>query len=124
MKCRYLDNPLPIGTVFSKTLINTIYWKITGAPRLLTFCRDCYSYSVVRCTKNGKEFKETNSFDVNAVHEETDVFKIIGVFPVETKANIEHGNKVGAMKRRINYLKNRILRDTEEMKKLVLSITP
>jgi hypothetical protein len=117
MKCRYLDNPLPIGTVFSKTVIKTKYWKITGNPRS-SFSKEYYVYPVVRCTKTGKEFKETNGFDVNAVHENKDTFKIIGIVSIGTKANIDNGNKIGAMKRRIDYLNARILRDRDKIKSI------
>lgn len=88
------------------------YWKITGDP-IPGWLSHLDAYPVVKCSKLGKEYKQSGGFAVRAVDliPEEKIFKgAIGL-----KANITNGNKIGALKRRHDFLVERIRRDSIEL---------
>lgn len=123
--------PLEPGTVF---VHNKNYWKITGAPycvlgdnsreaeadfnnRYNSNYKGAWymSYPVIKCNKNGLEFKSVNGVAVPAVKE------IIDIVPVGTKAS-EVGLKPGKIKRRIKYLEGKINEYSVELEDLKTKI--
>ncbi|MCK9155364.1 MAG: hypothetical protein M0P12_04525 [Paludibacteraceae bacterium] len=108
---------LPIGTVLSIDSYKG-YWKIIGVP--FENIRRWVSYPVKKCSKTGKEFRETSGFSFDAIHRnlENGTTKIITSVGVGTKADIDNGILEGKKKRRIQYLKARI----ENMQKELASL--
>jgi hypothetical protein len=109
---------LPVGTVIlrkSESKFHQSYWKIIDTH---SFCNDI-SYGVIRCTKNGKEFKETNGFNVkytDACVANGEIIVIsINTFSVQT---------LGKIKRRILFLTNRIKNDSIELADLKSLLPP
>lgn len=91
------------------------YWKVRYISHT-GYMGQVPSYSCIRCSKTGKEFKDTNGFTCDWVDREitkSTQWKLqsegsdLGI-----KANIKEGNKIGAKKRRITYLRERIAADT------------
>jgi len=144
-----LEPFLQIGDVFAQHSLygscKTSYWKVkdikTSYDRGITIElvrseRDILlSYRVIKCNKNGLEFKDTNGFDVKildkylkmteeqkASSQQFIPFILIKRHTSEQsvveKAYTEEGIKAGRDKRRIGYLMNRIARDTKELNKL------
>lgn len=121
--------PLEPGTIFSNS---NGYWKITGEPycifgseskeaeydfnnRYNSNYKGAYymSYPVIRCNKNGREFKEVNGFNVLSVKEEN----IVGTAPLGIKVSTD-GIDSGNIKRKIKFLENRINEYNIELLKL------
>ena len=98
------------------------YWKILG----------CYSkgnktyesYQVIRCSKTGKEFRETNGFQTSWIDNAVAVgdIKVMTNSAAGTKADIDDGIESGKKKRRISYLQARIESDTKELEMLRKSV--
>lgn len=113
MNCKY-----EAGTIFAvpnEKKTGFVYWKITNAPRSNQWSHS--SYPVVKCNKNGLEFKETNGYSINFV-DNLNSENIIKVVEVGTKANIDEGIESGVKKRRIEWLKNAIKEYQKELKEL------
>ena len=126
----------PIGTVIclkteqwrsTKKVWVTQYWKINGPLRENYWAGPgAKSYPVIRCTKTGKEFKNTNGFgsrwidslpdgpgSEDAPHDEY----IVGVFNDAERVSTANKQR-GIDKRRADYLHSRILHDAKELRKL------
>ena len=96
-------------------------WKITGISS--SNPSGYVSYSVLRCSKTGKEFREDNGFGAEWVDEDIEngtggEFKVVGTSPVGVKADLDTGIKAGVRARRIQFLKIRIESDKNELRKL------
>jgi len=103
------------GTIFKNNDNGTtVYWKITGEP--VRFCGS-YSYPVIRCNKNGLEFKETNGYGVNYVNDYPE--RIVKKVEVGIKASIDDGIESGVKKRRIQFLENAIKEYQKELNELL-----
>jgi hypothetical protein len=98
----------PIGTVFKR---DGSYWKVTGKPRMAILLE---SYPAIRCTKTGKEFKQTNFFSCTFVDrlpwEPGVKFK-----PAPAGKVSITGRERGDIKRAITYLKGQIARDQKRL---------
>lgn len=95
------------------------FWKITGPSRRVLGAN---SYPVIKCSKWGKEFKETNGFSSAAVDalSEHQVYRPINDNEgLGNKAVIDDGIKSGIKKRRIAFLKKRISKDEKELADLL-----
>ncbi len=103
------------------------YWKVLEI-RPSMFNKFQSTYYSIRCTKTGKEYKDTNGFYVDYVNAELTkpdgMWTIVGAGPVKvgTKANIDKGNKIGAKKRRIAYLEASINSDVKEYNQLIAEV--
>lgn len=115
---------LNVGDVFCEQYpgLPAHYWKVT---RFYTSFNNQTSYSVIRCTKNGKEFKDHNGFltSIDTLFHQSQFdglpFTLIKrATPVGLKANIDQGISSGKRLRRIQYLENRIANDTKELNQL------
>lgn len=109
-----------VGTVFFVSDGVRHYWKITDVHD--AFGR--LSYGVVRCSKTGKEYRDTNGFGVDALDAALDMPNnpkagLVGVDDGREKADIEGGVEEGNRKRRIRFLRQRIEDDGEELRRLV-----
>ena len=52
---RYMTNPkYPVGTIFR---YDGSYWKVTGLPFMECRTTNVFEYPLIKCSKNGKEFK-------------------------------------------------------------------
>lgn len=95
-----------VGDVF---LYGKSYWKITSLNR------NGY-YHVIKCSKNGKEYRDTNGFVyqfVDKLPESAFINSDVGV-----KADIDKGVKITQAKLRISFLEDRIRRDNNELAQL------
>lgn len=98
----------PIGTVFKSGA--GVFWKITGEVQ-------GYSYPVVRCNKNGKEFKDKNGFTKRYV-DELEWKDGVKFTPKSNEKVSQAGIEGGKKKRRLRFLLNRIKSDMEESEML------
>lgn len=124
-----MDYPLKLGTIFK---YDNKFWKITGEPFCIDgpnsrFAEEDFNnrynsnyhgawymrYPIIRCTKNGKEFKTVTAIPVISVYDHY----ISGYSEVGTKVS-EDGISSGKIKRRIKYLKDKINSYTKELKEL------
>lgn len=104
-----------VGMVF-KEYGKSSYWKITKKIEKKPLVSYVDLYSVIKCSKTGKEFEYTNSFTATYVHSLYDaglLFKATSNEDVST-ANKEEGKK----KRRIKYLKSKIQELIKELNTL------
>lgn len=103
----------PIGTIFLSP--DKRYWKITGEARNV-FGR--LSYPVICCTKNGKEFSQRDGFNKDFVDKlEWGKYK----FPAKDSGKVSRdGVKIGAVKRRLQYLRDRMKADSAEIEEIKL----
>lgn len=109
---------LDIGTVFSAD--GKTWWKVTGYSgktdaRTYNFWEKA-TYNVVRCNKNGLEFKQTNGFWAVEMHKrlKSNLITIAGVFKEPVKVSTA-GKKIGIKKRRIDWLKATIAAHQAEL---------
>lgn len=103
----------PIGTIIYS--VDKRYWKITGEPREFF---GMVSYPVISCTKNGKEFSQTDGFNKDFV-DKLEWGK--NKFPAKESGKVSRdGVKIGAMKRRLQYLRDRVRSDSAEIEKIRL----
>jgi len=109
-----------IGLVFARVKNGvTEYWKITGNPY-----NKGDSYPVIKCSKKGKEFRETNGFSVSFVSSLKENKEgcsdgwIIGSFSSE-KAKIDEGIMSATRLRRIQYLQDKISAYQKELNDLM-----
>lgn len=108
------DYPDLVGFVFRH---DKSFWKVTGPVR--SSFGDGFSYPVIKSSKGGKEFREQNGFRAEKVIQawresgEPDVINTVGL-----KADIDAGIQDANKKRRIQFLEERIARDTAELQKL------
>ena len=114
-------NILENGTVLEMPKLEVIeYWKITGTHGGRS--QDWTSYSVIRCSKTGKEFRfpDKNGFNVQWVYTgiKTGIIRIVTQSDVGTKANIDQGIVDGVRKRRIEYLRKSIEEMQSELERL------
>jgi len=122
---------LTVGSIFSVKYegyhhSGIKYWKVTSIG---TDSCNIPFYNVIRCTKTGKEFLEVNSFSCiidNYFGKPESIYNIVKLNgPVGNKVDFgpnERGLKIGAMKRRISFLQNRIDKDTKELAELMLKL--
>lgn len=130
---------LNVGDIFSREIRfgykpnKTEYWKVTGYRKPQKrgwMASTVWSYKVIKCSKNGKEYKETNGFSC-AIDEslpnapttptrehQADYNIVKRGTTVGEKANLDHGLQVGKTKRRIDYLVARIENDKAEVERL------
>ena len=123
-----------LGTVFSEHKTykgKTVYWKIIG-EKYNTFGSSSYynerfSYPVIKCSKNGKEYSSRSGFSSNlidAIIQEKfhdDGYSKFSLVKTGTNIGVKAktvGKEIGIKKRRITYLENRIQRDTNELLRL------
>jgi hypothetical protein len=83
------------------------------------------TYRVIRCSKTGKEFKDVNGFSTDIdrffTGKEDASFTIVKqATEVGTKADIDKGIESGKVKRRIQYLENKIDKYNKELERLKL----
>lgn len=100
------DPKRKVGDVFQ---YGKSYWKITSVDR------QGY-YPVIKCSKTGKEYRDTNGFAhqfVDKLDDSAFVNTDVGV-----KADIDKGVKITQTKLRIAFLEDRIHRDIIEAAKL------
>lgn len=103
---------VPVGTIFNASGST---WKTTGPKR---FALGGHSYPVIKCTKYGKEFKETNGFSANLVecrYREGHTTQC--VLKENVKVSTE-GEASGKRKRRIQFLEAEIAAYTKELEEL------
>lgn len=109
------------GFMFArKTDGRTRWWKITGPVHLAFMSNTRYSYPVILCNVNGREFKETNSFSADFVLQCRDDGVLVKA-PTNTKVSTA-GEAAGAAKRRIRHLENKIESYTAELAALKASL--
>ena len=102
---------VPIGTIYS---FSGSYWKVTGPKRSGL---GCLSYPVIKCTKTGKEFKETNGMRdwfIEQLHSDGLTWK----FSEVTEKVSTAGEASGIRKRRIMFLEDKIAAYTKELEEL------
>lgn len=102
---------VPVGTIFTDR--DGGYWKVTG-PKRKSIGGE--SYPVIKCSKHGKEFTQTNGFSCRYVD---DLFNDGKTWAANSNTKVRtEGQALGAMKRRITHLESRIAADTAELAKL------
>ena len=115
--------------------VKRTYWKVTGHRppdgtngKRSWMANPYWSYKVVKCNKNGKEFKHSNGFTCTidddlqgGVPHYADIMRGCSSYSVVKrgvavglKANIDHGLLVGKLKRRCDYLVARMASDQKE----------
>ena len=121
------------GDVFSELRFGRplTYWKITNFRQGTDehHSGKSSSYQVVQCNKNGKEFRKTTSFYAVGIDEKIDhseghrdgTYRFIGHVDNLIKVSRE-GLQQGVIKRRIKFLKDRMLADATELGKLTNQI--
>jgi hypothetical protein len=120
---------LNVGDIFSKQSMHggpLTYWKVTSVDE--KGWQHLWTYHVIRCTKTGKEFKDVNGFSTDIDRyfrqEKGSEFNIVKrATEVGTKANIDKGIESGKVKRRIQYLENKIDRYSKELERLKLGLS-
>ncbi|MFA6570163.1 MAG: hypothetical protein WCT77_02900 [Bacteroidota bacterium] len=80
-------------------------------------------YSVQKCSKKGKLYKEKNGFSQTFIQ---DIFNtgigLVRVGGIPEHANLEDGIASSKRKRRISFLQARIKEDTKEIEKLLSEV--
>jgi len=121
---------LNVGDIFSKQSMYEgplTYWKVTSVDE--KGWQHLWTYHVIRCvircTKTGKEFKDVNGFSTDIdrffTGKEDARFAIVKrATEVGTKADIDKGIESGKVKRRIQYLENKIDKYNKELERLKL----
>jgi len=117
---------LSVGDIFS-VLCNrwnqtTVlkYWKVTEIGK--SFWDNGLTYQVILCSKTGKEFRNTTGFSTTidqkfgAPDSRYTIVKQGGT--VGDKANIDQGILTGKTKRRLQYLRARVAKDTAEIQRI------
>jgi len=100
-----------------------VYWKVTAIRQY----NETSSYSVIKCSKTGKEYKRMIGYScdidktlpnkpmtVSRDHQ-VDYNIVKRNTAVGVKADIDHGLKVGKLKRRLGYLQARMESDKAEV---------
>lgn len=104
----------PIGTVFNR---DGKFWKVIGG-------RDTHgSYPVIRCNKNGKEFKDKNGFAYTYV-DKLEWKAGVKFAPKSDEKVSQAGIENGKKKRRLKFLLARMQSDRKEAEQLVKELIP
>lgn len=113
-------NPiLKAGDIFSRTIGNkTVYWKVLSIRE--SYFRDkALTYDVIRCNKNGKEFKDRNGFNCHIdqwLDKEGKEYRTVKrATEIGIKANLDKWIEIGKLKRRASFLQGRIQEDQKEL---------
>jgi hypothetical protein len=90
------------------------FWKILNQQKGLN---NYTSYRVIKCTKTGKEFVQTNGFSVEYVHKNAEIIYVPSgkATDLSPEKASRRGVEITKMKNRINFLEAKIKSYTREL---------
>lgn len=91
------------------------YWKIKNQRKELG--SEYVSYSVIKCTKTGKEFTQVNGFGVDYVHKNAEIVYVPNgkMTDLEPEKVSRNGIEITKLKNRKRYLENVIREFSKEL---------